>query len=130
VSRTWTEVGEQLFDADRANREGHLYAAGRGTVAAAIERLDWVDVPDDGTAIRMPFSPGEGIKSLMSGIGLHNPRRIAWSGGVPVRDDVEHARSEYGLYGVEVPAKGGLLRVFAVDRGTDLFVVAFDEVAA
>lgn len=127
--RTWTEIGEQLFDVDRATREGHNYCAGRDVVAAAIDGLDWVELPADGS-LTLPFSPGEAIKTLIRELDLRGVRRIAWNGALPVRDDVEHSRGLYGLYGIEVPERGGLLRLFAVDRGTDLLPVAVDRIPA
>jgi hypothetical protein len=127
TDRTWTETGAQLFDAERANREGHGYAAGQNAVAAAIDALSWVEIPPSGS-LDVPFTPGHGIQTMLTELGLRGVRRVAWNGSVPVRDDVERSSSLYGLYGIEAPERGGLLRVFVVDRGVDLLVVAYDRV--
>ena len=125
--RTWTKTGGQLFDAERATREGHNYATGREAVEAGIDGLTWVEVPAEGE-LRLPFTPGEGIKAVIAQLDLRAVRRIAHDGAVTVRDDAESSTSLYSLYGIEVPEAGGLLRVFVVDRGTDLLPVAYDRV--
>ena len=130
LDRTWTETGAQLFDAARASREGHNYATGRDAVVAGIDRLAWVELPKDGGDLSLPFSPGESLSALISGLGLRDVRRIAWDGSVAVRDDVEGSRSLYSLLGVEVGERGGLLRLYAVDRGTDVLPVAYDRIPA
>ncbi|GAB4083297.1 hypothetical protein G3R41_21490 [Modestobacter muralis] len=129
LDRTWTETGAQLFDAARANREGHNYATGRDVVVVGIERLTWVEIAPGGT-LDLPFSPGESINALICGLALRDVRRIAWDGSVAVRDDVEGSRSLYSLLGVEVGERGGLLRLYAVDRGTDVLPVAYDRIPA
>ena len=129
IDRTWTETGAQLFDAARANREGHNYATGRDAVVAGIDRLTWVEITPGGT-LDLPFSPGESINALICGLALRDVRRIAWDGSVAVRDDVEGSRSLYSLLGVEVGERGGLLRLYAVDRGTDVLPVAYDRIPA
>lgn len=129
LDRTWTETGAQLFDAARANREGHNYATGRDAVVAGIDRLTWVEITPGGT-LDLPFSPGESINAVICGLALRDVRRIAWDGSVAVRDDVEGSRSLYSLLGVEVGERGGLLRLYAVDRGTDVLPVAYDRIPA
>ena len=129
IDRTWTETGAQLFDAARATREGHNYATGRDAVVAGIDRLTWVQITPGGT-LDLPFSPGESINALICGLALRDVRRIAWDGSVAVRDDVEGSRSLYSLLGVEVGERGGLLRLYAVDRGTDVLPVAYDRIPA
>lgn len=123
--RAWTTTGHQLFDRERATREGHNYATGSDVVAAAIDTLDWLPLPSGGSLV-LPFSPGEGIKTLVADIGLTQLTRVAWNGSVEVRDDVEHSTSLYGLYGIEAMDNGFPVRVYAVDRGTDLLVIAVD----
>jgi len=127
VTREWTQTGAQLFDAARATREGHNYATGRDAVVAGIDGLTWVQMPKD-TGIVMPFSPGESVKALIYGLGLRDVRRIAWDGAVEVRDDVEGSRSLYSLLAVEFGERGGLVRLFAVDRGTDVLPVIIDRI--
>ena len=129
LDRTWTETGAQLFDAARANREGHNYATGRDVVVAGIDRLTWVEIAPGGV-LDLPFSPGEAISAVICGLALRDVRRIAWDGSVAVRDDVEGSRSLYSLLGVEVGERGGLLRLYAVDRGTDVLPVAYDRIPA
>jgi len=128
--RTWTETGAQLFDAARATREGHNYATGRDAMVTGIDRLTWVELPKDGGDLSLPFSPGESLSAVISGLGLRDVRRIAWDGSVAVRDDIEGSRSLYSLLGVEVGERGGLLRLYAVDRGTDVLPVAYDRIPA
>lgn len=123
--RAWTATGGQLFDRERATGEGHNYATGRDVVTAAIDTLDWLPLPADGSLV-LPFSPGEGIKALVADLGLTQVSRVAWNGSVDVRDYVECPRSLYGLYGIEAIDDGFPIRVYAVDRGTDLLVVAVD----
>jgi len=127
--RTWTETGAQLLDAARANREGHGYAAGREAIAAAIDALTWVAFPADGT-LDVPFTPGHGIGTMVTELGLRDVARIAWDGALPVRDDVEGSSSLYSVYGIETGPRGGALRLYVVDRGTDLLVVAHDRLTA
>ena len=129
LDRTWTETGAQLFDAARATREGHNYATGRDAVVAGIDRLTWVEITPGGT-LDLPFSPGESINAVICGLALQDVRRIAWDGSVAVRDDAEGSRSLYSLLGVEVGERGGLLRLYAVDRGTDVLPVAYDRIPA
>jgi hypothetical protein len=123
--RAWTATGRQLYDRERATREGHNYATGTDVVAAGIDTLDWLPLPAGGSLV-LPFSPGEGIKALVADIGLTQVTRVAWNGSVGVRDDVEHSTSFYGLYGIEAMDDGHPVRVYAVDRGTDLLIVAVD----
>jgi hypothetical protein len=123
--RAWTATGRQLYDRDRATREGHNYATGTDAVTAAIDALTWLPLPAGGVVV-LPFSPGEGIKALVADIGLTQVTRVAWNGSIEVRDDVEHSTSLYGLYGIEAMDDGHPVRVYAVDRGTDLLVVAVD----
>ena len=123
--RAWTATGRQLFDRARATREGHNYATSSDVVTTAIGTLDWLPLPAGGSLV-LPFSPGEGIKALVANIGLTQVSRVAWNGSVEVRDDVEHSTSLYGLYGIEAMDDGFPVRVYAVDRGTDLLVVAVD----
>jgi hypothetical protein len=52
--RAWTSTGAQLFDRDRATREGHNYATGPDAVTAAIDTLTWQTLPADGT-VSAPF---------------------------------------------------------------------------
>jgi len=127
--RRWTETGAQLFDAARATREGHNYATGRDAVVAGIDRLTWVEIAPGGV-LDLPFSPGEAINALICGLALRDVRRIAWDGSVQVRDDAEGSRSLYSLLGIEVGERGGLLRLYAVDRGTDVLPVAYDRIPA
>jgi len=129
-TREWTETGALLFDAERANREGHNYATGRDAVVTGINGLTWVELPRDGGDLSLPFSPGESLNAVISGLSLRDVRRIAWDGSVAVRDDVEGSRSLYTLLGVEVGERGGLLRLYAVDRGTDVLPVAYDRIPA
>jgi len=126
--RAWTETGQQLYDRERATREGHNYATGSDVVAAAIDTLDWQTMPASG-CLSLPFSPGEGIKVLIAETGLYRVSRIAWNAAVDVRDDAERSHSLYGLYGlygIEAMQDGFPVRVYAVDRGTDLLIVAVD----
>jgi len=123
--RAWTETGQQLYDRERATREGHNYATGSDVVAAAIDTLDWQTMPASG-CLSLPFSPGEGIKTLVAEVGLYRVSRIAWNATVDVRDDAERSHSLYGLYGIEAMQDGFPVRVYAVDRGTDLLIVAVD----
>lgn len=123
--RAWTATGQQLYDRERAPREGHNYATGPDIVATAIDTLNW-QTPDEQGSWSMPFSPGEGIKTLIANIGLTEVTRLAWNAAVDVRDDVERSTSLYGLYGIEAVQNGFPVRLYAVDRGTDLVVVAVD----
>ncbi|MFQ1004403.1 hypothetical protein [Modestobacter sp. SSW1-42] len=123
--RAWTETGQQLYDRERATREGHNYATGSDVVAAAIDSLEWQTMPASGS-VSLPFSPGEGIKVLVAETGLYRVSRIAWNAAVDVRDDAERSHGLYGLYGIEAMQDGFPVRVYAVDRGTDLLIVAVD----
>jgi len=122
--RAWTETGEKLFDREASNRQGHCYAASRDVVEAAIEELTWCAVEEH---LSVPFSPGAAINAAISELSLPRVSRIAHDGAVPVRDDVERASSLYGLYGIEANFTNGRVRVFLVDRGTDVLPVAVDH---
>ncbi|SCX60497.1 hypothetical protein SAMN03159343_4107 [Klenkia marina] len=123
--RAWTSTGAQLFDRERATREGHNYATGPDAVTTAIDTLTWQTLPADGT-LSAPFSPGEAIKTLITEMRLGQVTALAWNGAVDVRDDVEHAAGLYGLYGIDAVHAGYRVRIYAVDRGTDLLIVAVD----
>ena len=123
--RAWTSTGAQLFDRERATREGHNYATGPDAVTAAIDTLTWHPLPADGT-VTAPFSPGKAIKTLITEMRLQRVTALAWNGAVDVRDDAEHAHSLYGLYGIDAVHAGYRVRIYAVDRGTDLLIVAVD----
>ncbi len=124
AGRRWTATGEQLFDAARATREGHCHAAGLAAVATAIDGLTWHDVTD--TGLELPFSPGQALEHLIRELSLPGVPRVAWNGAVPVRDDAEHTTGAYGLYGIEFTDAGQCVRLYAVDRGVDLLVMATD----
>ncbi len=125
MTRVWTDGGQQLYDAERATRHGHCYATGPAAVSAAIDALTWQDL-HPGTPLRLPFSPGFVINGLIRAMQFTAARRVAVNGTVDVRDDVERASSLYGLYGIEFAAAGELVRLYVVDRGVDVLVMAHD----
>ena len=123
--RIWTTTGALLYDHERATREGHSYATGPDVLTAAIDTLTWQTLAP-GQVVAVPFSPGEGIRTLIADTGLTQVSAIAWNGALKVHDDAEHASSLYGLYGIDAVHCGFRVRIYAVDRGTDLLEAAVD----
>lgn len=100
--RTWYDNAALYNDDD----------AKKARLDAAIAALDWHDIPCED----VPMMPALGIKGAIRHYGIP-ARRVAWNGRL----------APYALYGIEGHYRTGVVRVYLLDRGTDLLPVAADE---
>lgn len=100
MERTWTTTGEQL---------GKV----RPQLEAAIEKIVWRELIGD-----WPMAPGEAIKAVIRQVGIPNADQAGISESL--------ISGRYALYGIQGTWRNGRGRVYVVDRGHDLVVVASD----
>jgi hypothetical protein len=81
-------------------------------VEEAIERMRWQEPPD-----RLPLSPGLAIQQLIRSLELPCVDRISYR-----NCDL----APYGLYGIQANYSDGRVRVYVLDRGHQLAVLATD----
>src|SRR3982750_4193784 len=119
MERTWTEVGEKALSADalEARMDGERWKPiTRERIEKAIEKMRWESTEGD-----KPMMPALGIKECIKQLGIPKVSQIAIS-----NDLANDVGNSYGLYGIEGHYKNGRVRVYVVDRGSDLIPVATD----
>lgn len=119
TTRTWTSIGEQLFDRPLAKQEGHNWVT-HFDIEDAIAGLEWQDPPET-----LPAMQGLAIRALVEDLNLRGIISIALS-TVECRSDNEPGVMAYGLYGIRNEFANGVAEIFAVDRGSDILIVASD----
>jgi hypothetical protein len=81
-------------------------------VEKVIERMPWEEPPD-----RLPMSPGLAIQQLVRSLELPRVDRISYR---------NWDLAPYGLYGIQANYCDGRVRVYVLDRGHELVVLAID----
>lgn len=99
MTRTWTEVGKNHTD----NKQGKI--------GAMLDRLEWHSLP-----YTMGAMPGMGIKEAIKQLKLPKVSHVSCS----------HELAPYGLLGVKAHYKNGDVKVYLVDEGIGLVVIATD----
>ena len=122
MERTWTDTGAQLYDPDRAEREGHRHTA-RRLIVEAIDRLHWTSTVHDRT---VPAMAGLAINTLIDELALPKVSHVAVDTVDCLPDPTDNEIPTYGFYGIRCHYSNGTAAVYAVDRGSDLVVVASD----
>lgn len=110
LQRTWTQVGEAVLDdlLDERKRE-----ISRERVARLIEKLEWQDVEG---SLEVAFMPGQAIKTLIRELRIPHVTRIA----------ISSALAPYGFYGIDAEYRNGRARIYALDEGSAVTVIASD----
>lgn len=114
MTRTWTKVGRPAYGyvgTDRGERPSITRQAGRRRIEAAIERLDWGEIP-----AQLPMGPGMGIMAAVKELRLPRVSAIA----------ISNELAPYSLYGIEANYRDGRARIYILDRGSDLLPLASD----
>ena len=109
--RTWTKVGEALVGSPID--EGTIL--GRDMVCRAIDRLQWLEIPKDGT-LEVAAMPGLGIKEAIKELKIPKVSHIA----------ISSALAPYGFYGIRAHYKNGDAEIFLVDAGSHITPVCTD----
>lgn len=108
MERNWTETGVELVE-----RVG-----GREAVEAEIDRLEWEDVPEEGS-LTVGFMQGHAINACVKELRLPNVKRVATHGGFSIMPaDAELDGFHPGFYGMECDYSNGRARVYVLDTGT------------
>ncbi len=119
--RTWTRIGQQLYDKAAAARAGRLVVTDPGVIVDGIEQLSWVEVDDQ---FSLPLGPGMALTELAREARPGLVDAVAWGVTIPARDPVEQHTGTYELLAVQARYANGRARLFAVDCGIDLLIVA------
>lgn len=98
-TRTWTQVG-------REHTEGK-----RKELSEMFNRLEWQAIPCE-----MAAMPGEGIKAAIKELKIPKVSHVAAS----------HELAPYGLMGIRAHYKNGDARIYLVDEGVGITVLASD----
>ena len=112
AQRTWTELGLAVMaeiDSD-PSEDGRPMTV--KLVEQAIERMSWEEPPE-----RLPMSPGLAIQHLIRSMDLPGVDRISYR---------NWDLAPYGLYGIQANYTDGRVRLYVLDRGHDLVVLASD----
>jgi hypothetical protein len=113
AQRTWTKLGRAVMaeiNCD-ASEDGRPMTV--EVVERAIEHMAWEEPPE-----RLPMSPGLAIQQLIRELELPGVDRISY------RNQGDLA--PYGLYGIQANYADGRVRLYILDRGHDLVVLASD----
>lgn len=104
MTRTYTTVGAAYTNTPELQR----------TLDEHIARLTWEPlVPGK----RLPMMPGLGIRGAIETLRIPKVSAIAYNGVIADR---------YALYGIEATYANGRARIYILDRGADLLVLASD----
>jgi len=108
----WTKLGLAVMaEIDRdPSEDGRLMTV--KVVEKAIERMRWEEPPN-----RLPLSPGLTIQQLIRSLELPRVDRISYR---------NWDLAPYGLYGIQANYSDGRIRMYILDRGHELAVVATD----
>jgi len=110
-SRTWTTVGEDAYEFEL--EDGTVLD--QAVVAAAIDALEWQDVPKRGKT-RLAAMPALGITAAIEELRIPKVSKFSISTDL----------APYGLYGIEGNYSNGRARIYVLDRGSDLLPMASD----
>lgn len=110
MKRTWTQTGAEYTSGDDRER-----------VERAIEALQWEPV-----AGSKPMMPALGISEAIKQLRLPKVTQIAISGASLDYPDGDDGIAYYALYGIECNYADGRCRVYLLDEGSKLTVLASD----
>ena len=99
MKRTFTNVGKEYTDGKQDE------------IGAMFERLEWHEIP-----YTMGMGPGLGIKEAIKQLRIPKVSHVADS----------HELAPYGLMGVIGHYKNGEARIYLIDIGTEVIVLASD----
>lgn len=116
MERSWLSIGDEFVAKVGGGQDG---------VAAAIDGLEWIDIPEDGS-LTVAFSPGYAIKAAIREFGLPAVRRVAPYGGFSIPDADGGDGFYPALYGIEANYANGRARIFLLDTGTGLTPLCSD----
>ncbi len=105
ATRTWTTVASKYNRTD----------AQRARLSAIFSRLTWCEPKGD-----FPMAPALAIQNLIQELRIPRVSLIALNG--------VHA-GRYGVYGIEGNYKNGRVRIYVLDVGSQLLVLASDKFA-
>jgi hypothetical protein len=109
--RTWTKVGEDLVGSPIDDET----ILDRGAVCRAIDRLQWMEIPKEGT-LEVAMMPGLGIKESIKELRIPKVSHIA----------ISSALAPYGFYGIRAHYKNGDAEIFLIDVGSNITPVCTD----
>lgn len=113
MKRNWTTVGAEYHEGETR------FGESRSRVERAIAKLKWKPVPDS-----LPMMPGLGIKAAIKELRLPKVSKVAINGYLQMPDGPESAH--YAIYGIEANYANGRARIYVLDTGTGLVVLASD----
>lgn len=112
MERTWTELGDEFIAGDDVLLEdGEVLT--RSHIEAAINTLDWRMTKG---VTRVAAMPGMAIQACITELNIPKVSLFAISSEL----------APYGFYGIEGNYKNGRARVYVIDRGAMLTVIASD----
>ena len=113
AQRTWTKLGRAVMaESNRdASEDGRPMTV--KAVERAIEHMAWEQPPN-----RLPMSTGLAIQQLIRELELPGVDCISYRN----QGDL----GPYGLYGIQANYSDGRVRLYILDRGHDLVVLASD----
>jgi hypothetical protein len=112
AQRTWTKLGLAVMaeiNSD-ASEDGRPMTA--KIVEQAIENMRWEEPPN-----QLPMSSGLAIQQLIRSLDLPRVDRISYR---------NWDLAPYGLYGIQANYFDGRVRLYILDRGHELVVLASD----
>jgi hypothetical protein len=112
AQRTWTELGLAVMAEINSDPSEDGRPMTAKLMEQAIERMSWEEPPK-----RLPMSPGLAIQHLIRSMDLPGVDRISYR---------NYDFAPYGLYGIQANYTDGRVRLYVLDRGHDLVVLASD----
>jgi len=104
----WTERGKLHGHSETEEQ--------RELIMAAMQRMDWLEIPTDGSRLQVAMMPGLGINEAIKQLRLPKVSHIA----------ISHELAPYGFYGIRAHYSNADVDVFLVDRGSDMFPVCME----
>jgi hypothetical protein len=114
--RDWTKIGREFYDEGTAYGLECRGAATQQIVARECDRLEWLEVPKDGSALELPMMPGEALKTMVRELHIPKVSHVGYS----------HGLAPYGLIAAFGHYKNADVKVYAVDKGTSTVILAMD----
>lgn len=114
MERAWTTVGEEYVE-----------RLGLAEVEAAIDGLEWQDVPVNGK-LTVGFMPGEAINTCIREFAMPKVSKIAIDAFERPAASPEEDGFYPGFYGIEANYANGRVRVYVLDTGCGITPLASD----
>lgn len=99
MTRTWTRIGVP-YTADKQE-----------TLAAIFAQLEWQPFP-----AKVGFSEGYALQAVINEFKIPTIKELA----------ISHVLAPFGLYGLHCQYANGRAKVYILDRGLNVFVIASD----